>query len=114
MPSAAGDGSRFCKLNLQIDSKWSETSKKHETVESSTKATVNGGFDQFVSNNSYNTEFHQILSINEAVDQNGELLALKCQNANPPGLVQGNKVCDHDYIISHLAFSIYGEENLPQ
>ena len=55
---------------MQIDSKWSETHKKHETGETEFLPVTGAGGRQIFHvdnvNTSYHTEFHQILSINVA------------------------------------------------
>ena len=60
------------KISLQIDSKWSETRKKHETADPSAVAAADHRRRRrpispvaYV-NTSYHTTFHQNISINEA------------------------------------------------
>ena len=85
--SAVGDGEIlgvkiFCeKKILQIDSKWSETRKKHETADPSAAATADRRRRrrpilpvEYV-NTSYHTTFHQNISINVACIQKRVLVA---------------------------------------
>ena len=69
----------FCeKKKLQIDSKWSETRKKHETADPSAAATADRHRPilpvEYV-NTSYHTTFHQNISINVACVQKRALVA---------------------------------------
>ena len=81
------------KKNLQIDSKWSETRKKHETADPSAAATADRRRRrrpilpvEYV-NTSYHTTFHQNISINVACIHRKALVPLKCQNAPPPPIL---------------------------
>ena len=72
-------------LFLPIDSKWSETRKKHKTADPSVAADRwQPVFRVEYVNTSYHTTFHQNISINVACIHKRPLVPWKCQNAPPP------------------------------
>ena len=78
------------KKKLQIDSKWSETRKKHKTADPSVATDEDHRLSrrpissvEYV-NTSYHTTFHQNISINVACIHKRALVPWKCQNGPPP------------------------------
>ena len=90
------------KKILQINSKWSETRKKHETADPSAAATADRRPILPVEyvNTSNHTTFHQNISINVACVQKEYWSRETCKMAPPPLLIYCKQ--NYDYATSNL------------